>query len=296
MRISRPRADGVAGGTSEVLKREVSAATNADPVGARLTVRSLTAGYGGTAVVRDINIHVYGGKITLIIGANGCGKSTLAKCVAGVIPSMAGQIVLDGEDLTRARSDQRAKKGLGYVPQLKNVFDTLTVAENLDVSGYTLDKRTFGERREYVGTIFPQLSALSKKLAANLSGGQKKMLATARVLMLRPAAVVVDEPTAGLSPALAQHFLSHEVRAIASSGAAVLLIEQRAIDALRVADSACVMAAGEIQLQASAEEILALGEERIVDTMLGGASYAQEQGEVNQAPTDIAVGGSRDVC
>ena len=272
----------MAGRTSEVLKGEGTVAAKAEPVGPRLTVRSLTAGYGGTAVVRDINIDVYGGRITLIIGANGSGKSTLAKCVAGVIPSMAGQIVLDGEDLTRARSDQRAKKGLGYVPQLRNVFDTLTVEENLYVSGYTLDKRTLGERREFLRTIFPQLGVLSRQLAGNLSGGEKKMLATARVLMLKPAAVIVDEPTAGLSPVLAQQFLSHEVRAIAAAGAAVLLIEQRAIDALRVADSACVMTAGQIQLHASAEEVLALGEERIIDTMLGGASDAGEQQEANR--------------
>ena len=242
--------------------------------GRDLLVRGLAAGYGGTAVVRDMTLDVPSSQVTLVIGPNGCGKSTFAKSVAGVIPKMAGTVLLGGEDVTHLRSDQLVRRGLGYVPQVRDVFDPLTVSENLQVSGWTLDKRTFAQRREEIHEVFPQLAHMARRLAVNLSGGERKMVAFARVLMLAPSIVIIDEPTAGLSPRLAEEVLGQHVTRIARAGAGVLLIEQRASDALKIADTVCVMSGGLLRLTRSAADQSTHHD--IVQTMLGDFSEQQE--------------------
>jgi ABC-type branched-subunit amino acid transport system ATPase component len=232
-----------------------------------LSVRELAAGYGGTAVVTDVTLEVPRERITLVIGPNGSGKSTLAKSLAGVIPKLAGTVLLGENDVTRLRTDQLVRMGIGYVPQVRDVFDPLSVSENLQVSGYTLDKVTFAQRREEVFTVFPRLAQLRRRTAVNLSGGERKMLAIARVLLLAPAIVIIDEPTAGLSPRLAEEVLVQHVVRIAAAGAGVLLIEQRAADALRVADTVCVMSGGRTKLTTSARD--PSRHEEIVRAMLG---------------------------
>lgn len=233
-----------------------------------LSVRGVSAGYDRTPVVREVSLEVEPATVTLVMGPNGCGKSTLAKALAGVIPIMAGTVLLGDEDVTGLRSDLRVRRGIGYVPQVRDVFDPLTVAENLAVSGYTLDKSTLERRKELVYATFPRLERLGRRLAVNLSGGERKMLAIARVLMLSPSVVIVDEPTAGLSPHLAEELLHQHVAEIARAGAGVLLIEQRAVDALKVADTAVVMSGGAVILTAPAGDVSSHGE--IVETMLGG--------------------------
>src|SRR5947209_8000542 len=121
-----------------------------------LKVRELTAGYGGTPVVNQVTLSVPGKQVTLVIGPNGSGKSTLAKALAGVIPKMGGAVLLDDHDITGLRSDELVRRGIGYVPQVRDVFDPLTVTENLQVSAYTLDKQTFESRREEVLEVFPR--------------------------------------------------------------------------------------------------------------------------------------------
>jgi branched-chain amino acid transport system ATP-binding protein len=232
-----------------------------------LTVHQLTAGYGGTPVISGVSFSVPGQRVTLVIGPNGSGKSTLAKALAGVIPKMGGSVMLDGEDVSRARSDELVRRGIGYVPQVRDVFDPLTVTENLQVSAYTVDKRTFEARREEVFSVFPRLADLRRRLAVNLSGGERKMLAFARVLLLAPLIVIIDEPTAGLSPRLAEQVLEEHVVRISAAGAGVLLIEQRAADALKIADTVCVMAGGTLRLQTSARDHSR--HEEIVQAMLG---------------------------
>lgn len=233
-----------------------------------LSVAGLTAGYGGAAVIRDVTLTVPTAQVTLIIGPNGSGKSTLAKCLVGVIPKMAGSVRLGSDDVTDVRSDQLVRRGIGYVPQVRDVFDPLTVAENLLVSGYTLDKATFAERRDEVFSVFPRLAELRRRIAVNLSGGERKMLAIARVLLLAPAVVIIDEPTAGLSPRLSHEVLESHVVRIAAAGAGVLLIEQRAADALKIADTVCVMAGGALRFTTSARD--ASRHEEIIQAMLGG--------------------------
>jgi branched-chain amino acid transport system ATP-binding protein len=232
-----------------------------------LSIDGLVAGYGGIPVIRDVTLEVPTGRVTLVIGPNGSGKSTLAKALSGVIPKMAGTVLLGGDDITRLRSDQLVRRGVGYVPQVRDVFDPLTVTENLQVSGYTLDKQTFATRSAEVFTVFPRLTQLRKRLAVNLSGGERKMLAIARVLMLAPSIVIIDEPTAGLSPRLAEEVLQEHVVRIASAGAGVLLIEQRAADALKIADMACVMSGGLVRLTTSAQD--PARHDDIVRAMLG---------------------------
>lgn len=247
-----PMSDRAAGAVTAGASRRDPDAT--PEVSDGLRVRGLVAGYGGSPVVNDVSLDVPKATVTLVIGPNGCGKSTLAKALAGVIPVMAGSVFLGEEDLTNTRSDLLVRKGLGYVPQVRDVFEPLTVIENLQVSGYTLDKATFAERREFVYSAFPKLADLGKRLAVNLSGGERKMLAIARVLLLGPKVVIIDEPTAGLSPRLSHEVLHDHVAGIARAGAAVLLIEQRAFDALKVADTACVMVAGVVKMTAPAAD------------------------------------------
>jgi ABC-type branched-subunit amino acid transport system ATPase component len=232
-----------------------------------LRVRELTAGYGGTPVVNQVTLSVPGKQVTLVIGPNGSGKSTLAKALAGVIPKMGGAVLLDDQDITGLRSDELVRRGIGYVPQVRDVFDPLTVTENLQVSAYTLDKETFESRREEVFEVFPRLTELRRRLAVNLSGGERKMLAFARVLLLSPSIVIIDEPTAGLSPRLAEQVLHEHVARLSAAGAGILLIEQRAADALKIADTVCVMASGALRLQASAKD--SSRHEDIVQAMLG---------------------------
>jgi ABC-type branched-subunit amino acid transport system ATPase component len=227
----------------------------------------LTAGYGGTPVVNRVSLAVPGEQVTLVIGPNGSGKSTLAKALAGVIPKMGGCVTLDGEDITSLASHELVRSGVGYVPQVRDVFDPLTVAENLQVSAYTLDKQTFESRRDRVFEVFPRLVGLRKRLAVNLSGGERKMLAIARVLLLEPSIVIIDEPTAGLSPRLAAEVLEEHIVHIAAAGAGLLLIEQRAADALAIADDVCVMVGGVLQFTTSAKD--PSRHEEIVQAMLG---------------------------
>src|SRR5579885_517656 len=195
---------------------------------AHLLVEDLAAGYGGAPIVSGVSLTVGRGEIVSIIGPNGAGKSTALKAIVGVIAALRGRVTLDGADVTNLRTDQLARRGIGYVPQVDDVFDPLTVAENLEMGGYLLDRAALAARRAEVLDLFPPLAAMLQRGARKLSGGERKMLAMGRVLMLKPSVLVLDEPTAGLSPRLAAELLHDHVRRLAKAGAAVLLVEQRA--------------------------------------------------------------------
>jgi branched-chain amino acid transport system ATP-binding protein len=168
--------------------------------GIELRTEELTAGYGGRPVVHGVSISVAPGEIVSIVGPNGSGKSTLLKAIVGVVEVLSGKVLIGGRDATGWPSEEIARSGVGYVPQVDDVFAPLTVRENLEMGGYLLKSRDVERRIEHVISVFPQLSRMASRRAGKLSGGERKMLAMGRALMLSPALVVLDEPTANLAP------------------------------------------------------------------------------------------------
>jgi branched-chain amino acid transport system ATP-binding protein len=231
--------------------------SSADPAVRLLTVDHLVAGYNSIPVVSDISLTIGPGEIAVIIGANGSGKSTLLKAIVGQIETMDGMVRLDGDDITGRGTEDLVRRGMGYVPQLDDVFYSLSVAENLEMGGYLLPRDELLARRDEVLNIVPALAGMLTRDAAKLSGGERKMLAIARALMLRPRVLTLDEPTANLSPKLAASILQEHVRRLAADGVAIVLVEQRATLALGIADWAYVLVAGSIRLSGPAADILA---------------------------------------
>jgi len=221
-----------------------------------LRAEHLTAGYGGVPVIRDVSISVGPGEIVAIIGPNGAGKSTLLKSLVGILRLNSGKIMLGEEDVTNRPPEDLAKRGVGYVPQVNDIFEPLTVLENLEMGGYLLSSSQVRARVGQVGDVFPQLPPLLKRRADKLSGGERKMLAIARVLMLDPNVLILDEPTANLSPKLADTLLREHVKRLAGLGKAVLLVEQRARAALQIADWTSVLVSGMTRLEGHPDELL----------------------------------------
>jgi ABC-type branched-subunit amino acid transport system ATPase component len=224
---------------------------------AHLMVEDLSAGYGGAPIVTAASASVGLGEIVTIVGPNGAGKSTLLKAVVGMIPAMGGRVLLAGEDVTNMRANHLAKRGLGYVPQVNDVFDTLSVTDNLVMGGYLLSRADMPRRMEAVLDIFPALKRMLKRTASKLSGGERKMLAMARVLMLEPRVLVLDEPTSNLSAELSRMLLEEHISRLGQGGTAVLIVEQKALAALTISDWAYVMAAGTMKVSSAASELLA---------------------------------------
>jgi branched-chain amino acid transport system ATP-binding protein len=215
----------------------------------------LRAGYGQTPIIHDVDFTVAPGVIVAVIGPNGAGKSTLLKAITGLITNMAGRVTLNGEDITHTRPDLIARKGIGYVPQVRDVFVPLTVKENLEIGAYATNRREINARLQEVLELFPALAPMQSRRAGNLSGGERKMLAIGRVMMTRPRVLILDEPTANLSPQLAHQVLTEQVPPLAQAGTAVLLVEQRAVDALAVATWGYVMTAGTVTVSQAAPEL-----------------------------------------
>jgi len=221
-----------------------------------LRAEHITSGYGGVPVIRDLSLAVGPGEIVAIIGPNGAGKSTLLKSLIGILRVTEGRILLGDDDVTNHPPEELAKRGVGYVPQVNDIFEPLTVLENLEMGGYLLSNAKIRSRVAEVGDVFPQLPPLLKRRADKLSGGERKMLAIARVLMLDPKVLILDEPTANLSPKLADSLLSEHVKRLARVGKAVLLVEQRARAALKIADWTSVLVSGQTRLEGRPDELL----------------------------------------
>jgi ABC-type branched-subunit amino acid transport system ATPase component len=253
--------------------------TSSDRPKAHLQVEDLSAGYGGAPIVSDASASVGLGEIVTIVGPNGAGKSTFLKAIVGMIPALTGRVTLGDEDVTNMRANHLARRGLGYVPQVNDVFETLTVIDNLAMGGYLLNRQDVARRTEAVLEIFPALKRMLRRTASKLSGGERKMLAMARVLMLEPRILVLDEPTSNLSAELARVLLEEHVHRLGKSGTAVLIVEQKALAALSISDWAYVMAGGTVKVSSSAKELLArkdIGEVFLGRT--GGQAEAQASG------------------
>ena len=220
-----------------------------------LSVAEASAGYSRVPVVREVSLDVALGEIVLVIGPNGAGKSTLVKAIIGQLPLLDGRISLDGADVSKLREEDRIARGIGYVPQSRDVFAPLTVLENLQMGGYRLPARDVADRVVEVLELFPALATLTKRTAKTLSGGERKMVAIARALMANPRLLILDEPTSNLAPQVAAGVLERVVARLAETGRAVLLIEQRVTLALQVASWAYVLTDGRVRLQGSADEL-----------------------------------------
>jgi ABC-type branched-subunit amino acid transport system ATPase component len=252
-------------------ERAGAAALSPDSVeGVALTTTELSAGYGGSPVIHGVSISVAPGEVVSIVGPNGSGKSTLLKAIVGVVETLGGSVRIGQHDVTGWRSDAIARIGVGYVPQVDDVFAPLSVRENLEMGGYLLKVRDVGARIEHVLTVFPQLERMQGRRAGKLSGGERKMLAMGRALMLAPALVVLDEPTANLAPIIAGTVLQEHVRRLAETGASVLIVEQRARAVLEISDRTYVLGGGSLRMEGTPAELSASNE--FVDSFLGGGS------------------------
>jgi ABC-type branched-subunit amino acid transport system ATPase component len=222
-----------------------------------LLATGVTAGYGGDPVIRDVSVRAGRGQVVSVVGPNGSGKSTLLKALVGILRVSAGRVSIRGRDVTNSTPEHMARTGVGYVPQVDDVFAPLTVRENLEMGGYLLPRAQVSGRIEHVLTVFPRLSAMVRRPAGKLSGGERKMLAMGRVLMLSPDVFLLDEPTASLAPAVARTLLDEQVAALANSGAAVLIVEQRARAVLAVSDYTYVMGGGQLRMEGTPAELTA---------------------------------------
>ncbi len=233
--------------------------SSAEPAEARLAlqIRGLTAGYGGPPIVRNVDMNVERGRVVAVVGPNGAGKSTLLKAVLGVARLEDGRVELEGRDVTGLPLEKLARLGVAYVPQVDDVFEGLRVRENLDMGGYLASRSQRAERMERALEVFPQLKPRLNRYVETLSGGERKMTAIARVLMLDPVVLLLDEPTASLSPELTTEVLENQIRALANLGKGVLLVEQKAIAALTASDWAYMLVRGEVVMSADANEVLA---------------------------------------
>jgi ABC-type branched-subunit amino acid transport system ATPase component len=236
--------------------------------GVELSTVDLTVGYDGSPVIHGVSINVAPREVVSIVGPNGSGKSTLLKAIVGVLEPLGGSVRVGGRDVTGWRSENLARIGVGYVPQIDDVFAPLTVRENLEMGGYLLKSREVAPRIDHVMSVFPQLSRMAGRRAGKLSGGERKMLAMGRALMLAPALVVLDEPTANLAPIIAAAVLQQHVRQLAATGASVLVVEQRARAVLEISDRTYVLGGGQVRMEGTPAELATSSE--FVESFLGG--------------------------
>jgi ABC-type branched-subunit amino acid transport system ATPase component len=219
-----------------------------------LRADGVTAGYGGPPIIEDISLAVHARKITAIVGPNGAGKSTLLKTLSGVLRASRGEVYVRGEKTTNIPPEKLVKRGLGYVPQASNIFPDLTVRENLEMGGYTR-RRGVHDRLGELCELFPDLGASLRRRAGLLSGGQRSMLAMARALMLEPVVLLLDEPSAGLSPLL-QRALWEQIEMIAATGVGICVVEQNTRRTLRHAHWGYILVLGRNRLDGPAQELL----------------------------------------
>ena len=220
-----------------------------------LEIKNLSVNFGGIKAVNDISMAVEEGKIVTLIGANGAGKSTILRSISGIVKPQAGEIFLNGQNILGMSPDAIVSRGITLVPEGRRVFPNLTVQENLKIGAY-LRKDKLDADLEYVYSLFPRLKERHWQLAGTLSGGEQQMLAVGRALMSKPKLVMMDEPSLGLAPLVVKSIFEI-IETINGEGITVLLIEQNANMALRIADTAYVLETGAITMTGTGAELLA---------------------------------------
>lgn len=239
-----------------------------------LHLQGVTGGYGEADILHDVSMEVAPGEVVVIVGPNGAGKSTAMKSVFGLLNVRGGKIIFDGQDLTGLRPDEVVQRGVSYVPQTENVFPSLSVHENLEMGAY-LRNDDISDALERVYGLFPPLREKRKQAAGTLSGGQRQMVAMGRALMLDPKLLLLDEPTAGLSPLYMDQIFSI-VREINALGVAILMVEQNAKQALGIAHRAYVLVDGTNRHDGTGQELL--DDPEVAEMFLGGGKPVTDDG------------------
>lgn len=231
-----------------------------------LSMENVTGGYGEADILHSVSLQVNPKEIVVIVGPNGAGKSTAMKAVFGLLRLRSGRIQFDGQDITNWKPDRVVRRGICFVPQTDNVFPSLSVQENLEMGAFVRD----GDIRpamERVFELFPPLREKRRQAAGTLSGGQRQMVAMGRALMLEPKLLLLDEPTAGLSPIFIDQIFEI-VKQVNATGIGILMVEQNAKQALAIANRGYVMAQGSNRHEGSGEELLA--DREVAEMFLGG--------------------------
>ena len=231
-----------------------------------LQLEDLSAGYRRLEILHDLTLHVDEHEIVSLIGANGAGKTTTLRAVAGLIPTSAGRIVFDGQELQGRRPDEVVRAGLVHVAQDRALFGGLSVWENLEMGAYTQPRSSISSSLDQVVELFPILAERRDQRADTMSGGQQQMLAIGRALMARPRCLTLDEPSVGLAPNLAAQVLTAITR-IRDAGVTILIVEQNAKQALAVSDRAYVLESGSIVLEGTGSELI--DDDRVREAYLG---------------------------
>ncbi len=232
-----------------------------------LTAEGLIAGYlPGVDILHNCNFVLGDGELVGIIGPNGAGKSTLLKAMFGLVPIREGTVTLHGDPITNLPAHQLVRKGVGFVPQTENVFPSLTIVENLQMGAYQLPKSEVAGRIDGINELFPRLGERAKQRAGLLSGGERQMLAMGRALMMQPAVLLLDEPSAGLSPAY-QGEVFENVKAINATGVSIVIVEQNAHRALQISDRAYVLDQGKNAYEGTGRDLL--NDPKVIELYLG---------------------------
>lgn len=231
-----------------------------------LSATNMTGGYGGADIIEDCDITVEKGEIAVVVGPNGAGKSTAMKAVFGMLDLRKGSVVLDGRDITNMAPQDRVRIGMAFVPQNRNVFVSLTVEENLEMGAFIRDD-DISDTLDQVYHLFPVLKEKRNQPAGELSGGQRQQVAVGRALMTKPKLLMLDEPTAGVSP-IVMDDLFDRILEIAKTGIAILMVEQNARQALEIADHGFVLVQGQNRFTDTGKALLANPEVR--RSFLGG--------------------------